>query len=274
MKKITFLFCLLFFCLNSTYARDLCGASCDFTINFSNGGSIVAVEPLTFVFGAGGLLNLGAGGTINSAVQPSSTDFLEGGTLSLAVGESISFGVGGSIYLGEDGNLDFTSISIDTNDDFSITGNNTLTISNVTLTGGGSLTLTADDIVVSGSLIVDGNVTLIAYGTIVDLIDEFEGSCYSMSEGSVTVSIESDPITTLDSEICASTPDPIFIDAPGSVITLSEPLVINESDGATTLASVESVSTSANSTAGAFNLFWLLFSYATLYLLRFVRRSV
>ena len=106
-------------------AADLCDPACDIQIDFTDGGSIEAIEPLDIVFGSDGILELGAAGTLNVAVPPASLDYSTGGVLSLAAGESISFGAGGMLDLGDAGNIDYTvinvviggEISIDTTDD-------------------------------------------------------------------------------------------------------------------------------------------------------------
>ena len=153
-----FLFSLLI--TNSALATgfvDLCDASCDLLITFPDGGSIVADEDLTLIFGTGGELRLGDTGTVNVNPQPLSLDFSTGGTLALAKGESITFDTGGSIVLGWGGNISYTNISINSAGGFSVkaVGNTEkIVINNVTISGS-LITLTAKLIDVIGNLIID-----------------------------------------------------------------------------------------------------------------------
>ena len=72
-------------------AAPLCGAQCELTIGFPNGGRIVAQRPVTFTFGDSGPVN-----TVGSV-----TAYLDGETLTLGSGGRLDFGVGGSFDIGD-----------------------------------------------------------------------------------------------------------------------------------------------------------------------------
>ena len=88
----------------SAYAVELCDASCKLVIDFPDGGSLYATEPLTITFGDDGLINTG-GGIIA---------YVEGDTLPLGEGQRIDFGVGGIFDIGDGGNISYTNMEIST----------------------------------------------------------------------------------------------------------------------------------------------------------------
>jgi len=103
MRYLAGLFFTLLFTHN-VVAGNLCDATCEFTITFPEGGSIEAVEALTFTFGDGGFVNDGV----------VTTGYSAGETMSLAITEVLMFQAGGSIDLGIGGNLDYSSVAVTT----------------------------------------------------------------------------------------------------------------------------------------------------------------
>ena len=112
MKQIL-LSIVLFLRTYSVFAGNLCDAECSLSITFPDGGSIVAVEPLTFVYSEGGYINDGI----------VTTGYASGESRSLAAGESIEFQSGGALDVGVGGNLEYTSILIATNGVIDATAN-------------------------------------------------------------------------------------------------------------------------------------------------------
>jgi hypothetical protein len=149
------LFCLLFVHTTS-WAGLLCDPGCIVEINFTNGGSIEAVEEVVFTFGNSGLVDTGS----------TSTAYLKDETLTLNIGEILEFSSGGSLNLGDQGNIDFTHLVINTDDSInlvsatdstriSLTSDQTLEFS-----GAASVTVQADELALEGSLIIDGSLVL------------------------------------------------------------------------------------------------------------------
>jgi len=157
------LFALLFLISPSVFAANLCDESCELIINFPEGGSIEATEPLTFTFGTEGSLVLGETGTINTAIQPINTDYSSGGTLTLATGESITFDVNGSLIIGSIGNLEYTSISIEgpfTADVTATGGTESIKLDHFSISGEATFNLDAL-IIEIGNLVSDSNLSII-----------------------------------------------------------------------------------------------------------------
>ena len=159
------LFTLLFLISPSLFATNLCDSSCELLISFPDGGSIEAIEPLTFTFSTGGHLILGETGTINTAIQPVSTDYSSAGTLKLAAGESITFDVNGSLNLGSGGNIEYTSISTQgpfTVDVTAVGGTESIKLDQLSITGEAIFNLDAliikiDNIVSDSTVSITGS---------------------------------------------------------------------------------------------------------------------
>ena len=170
-----YFYLLLFSVLFSplSFATNLCDSSCEIVIKFPDGGSIQAIEALTIEFGLGGELELGETGTVNTNPQPISTDFSSGGSLSLAEGDSITFASDGWLKVSGGGNIDYTSILINSSGDCSVTAVDearTISIENVTMTGAGHVFFDAATISVNGNLTVEsgGTISFVADTTAVD----------------------------------------------------------------------------------------------------------
>lgn len=149
---------VLFLTTHTVNAQLLCDPDCSLTLEFSNGGEVVATGPMDIIFGSGGELLLGAGGTVNTAVQPASLDFSSGGTLSLAAGESISFGSAGRLFTSLGGNVD--------------AGNYSITASSITIdnSNGSSVTLNGN-LDVSGSLVINTASIILDSNIVMNTID-------------------------------------------------------------------------------------------------------
>ena len=125
----------------------LCATTtCDLEIDFYDGGSIEAVEPLTIEFGDGGLVNDGV----------VTTAYVAGDNLALASGERLEFAPGGQFRLGSGGNIDMSRANFIVGGDavLGATGNGEVNLpagSSLTLQNGGELTL-GSDLVVAGTL--------------------------------------------------------------------------------------------------------------------------
>jgi hypothetical protein len=141
MKHLTGLF-LLILLSGKTFAANLCDASCDLSISFPDGGSILAVKSLTITFGNGGFIN-------NGSVV---TGYSAGDVVSVAEGNTIDFQSNGSLDLGN-GNIDYTAIMITSNGVMNLAatqGDSKIYISDVTLLGSAALNLDSDIEVVAG----------------------------------------------------------------------------------------------------------------------------
>jgi hypothetical protein len=102
LRATGFVFFILIF--QSSFAAQLCDAGCALDITFPSGGSIEAVDGLTFSFGDAAQVD-----TVTTAMAP-----VRGEVLNLNAGESLQFAAGGKFHLGNQGNLNFTSIMIHT----------------------------------------------------------------------------------------------------------------------------------------------------------------
>lgn len=141
MKHLTGLF-LLILLSGKTFAANLCDASCDLSISFPDGGSILAVKSLTITFGNGGFIN-------NGSVV---TGYSAGDVVSVAEGNTIDFQSNGSLDLGN-GNIDYTAIMITSNGVMNLAatqGDSKIYIYDVTLLGNAALNLDSDIEVVTG----------------------------------------------------------------------------------------------------------------------------
>ena len=205
MKKLhlSIFFVFLLVVAPLSRASSLCDASCELSIDFTNGGSIEAVDALTLVFGNAGTLVLGEGGTINTNPQPADTDFSSGGTLALNTGDSITFGPGGSLVLGSGGNIDYTSMTL------TVDGNITLAA-----VGGAQTVFLHDNTILAVSSLelnstatADGNVTVMGSGATIgggNSIPDISGSgsINIASGGTLTVGSlvydNTSPVLTLD----------------------------------------------------------------------------
>jgi len=178
--KSLFSLIFLFLFANSAFAVNLCDTSCNLTITFPTGGSITAVEPLTFTFGDTGLVDTVA----------TSTAYVNGNTLPMGTGEVLTFGAGGSLDLGTGGNLDYTNISIITDGNIdiqSIGGTESVLLNSITIVGTGVLTVTGSDFVIGGDVTTNGDVFLISLGAIT--IDQSLGLISASSLTVTAVSI-------------------------------------------------------------------------------------
>lgn len=228
MRYLTgFIFSL--FIVNSALATDfvdLCNESCDMLVTFPDGGSIVADENLTLIFGTGGELNLGDTGTVNVNPQPLNLDFSTGGSLALAKGESITFDTGGSIVLGDGGNINYTNITINSSGGASLkaVGNpEKIVINNVTISGGLNITFEAKVIEVIGTFAIntDSALTLIAETgglspTVCDVQDTTNG--VTLTAGSSIDTSGSCNTISSDLSLDAGVLTPIVID-PNATLT-------------------------------------------------------
>jgi len=181
-----FFFTLLF--AHNVFADNLCDASCELTITFPDGGSIEAVEALTFTFGDGGLMDDGI----------VATGYAAGNTMVMLAGESITFGAGGLLTLGTGGNISYTDMRFTTTGGASIKavgGTRTITIANLVISGGLNITLDAINIVVNGilSLEPDGTLNLIAD---TGAIDPDVCSIQDPAAGTLTLSSSTPIVTT------------------------------------------------------------------------------
>ncbi len=208
MKKL--FFSLLFFLAfaSTSYGAansSLCDASCNLTISFPDGGAITAIEPLTIVFGESGFINDGA----------TTTGYPAGDTISLAAGESLSFAAGGALSLGTAGNIDYTSMRIDTSGEIDITavgGAEQITIRDMELTGG-TLVLNAVSTIWGGVDAINANIFVNAGIMPIDSTNgQQTAGCNSTSGsygGGVTIS---SGVTLADPTGCINTTNNITID--------------------------------------------------------------
>lgn len=140
----------------SSWAGLLCAPDCQVEIDFTNGGTIEAVEEVTFIFGDSGLVDTGS----------TSSAYVKDDTLLLNAGETLDFSSGGVLNLGNLGNIDYTHLVINTGDFVSITSGTAFTrvsiLADHTLEyrGDADITIQADEFVLDGSLVIDGSLTL------------------------------------------------------------------------------------------------------------------
>jgi len=190
-QSITLIFLFLF--TNSTFAANLCDASCNLTITFPDGGSITAVEPLTITFGDGGLVDTVA------AIMP----YVNGNTLTLGAGEALTFEAGGSFNLGMAGNIDYTNVAIETTGLITMAavgGAETITFLDVNISGG-TVVLNSDTTVeigltLSGDITISGSASLTNMGTINVIVGtttletnlDSSGATITSGSGTLTVS--------------------------------------------------------------------------------------
>lgn len=87
-------------------AQTLCSTSCELNINFTDGGSIEAVEALTITFGEGGFINDGV----------VTTGFAKDENVQLNAGESLVFSAGAEFNLGSAGNIDYSAMNLNASD--------------------------------------------------------------------------------------------------------------------------------------------------------------
>ena len=252
MKSLSsFIFLFLF--THSAYAGNLCETSCEFTITFPTGGSIVATEVLTFTFGTDGVLDLGATGTINTAVQPDSTDYSAGGALTLAAGESIDFDAGGALDLGTGGAISDTNITVTTDGEFNlqvVSEADSVYIGDITINGAGSLVITVTGAYLElGSIVTHGDITITAdainVGGSIDGSESGNISLNSTSTGSTscTTSNSSD-VTIISGTYDLVTSSCNVIDA--GVIAPGASVSLITLDSAPTISYVAPVSTTSN----------------------------
>lgn len=218
---------------NSALAGNLCNAGCNLVINFTSGGSIEAVEPLTLTFGDGGILGLGEGGTLNVAVPPASTDYSAGGSLMLDSGESISFGANAALDLGASGNIEYINMNLAVMGDVSISasgGTSTVVLLNGIWSVDGTLSINSDisvenDTTLANGTVISGsgNVTVssdasltLGNGTVIsdtggltitgldtDTISVFEGSLAALTlTPELLASLEGVSLKTVDGKTC------------------------------------------------------------------------
>jgi len=160
-------------------------------LDFVNGGSIEAVEPVTITFGDGGLVDTGS----------ASTAYVAGDTLVLAAGESLVFAAGGQLRLGSGGNIDLSSVifNVDGNVSLGDTAGGEVTLwsgSALNIQNGGGLTLNSP-FTVAGTLDLSGGtlqpasvgtITLNPTGNIVaGTLDLSGGVLQSGSVGTITL---------------------------------------------------------------------------------------
>jgi hypothetical protein len=167
---------LLSLIATTSSAAPLCDAACKFILTFPDGGSIGAVEPLSFSFGNGGYINDGV----------VTTGFADGETMSLGAGESLTFTAGGSLDLGAAGNLDTTNIQLNSSGELFIKatgGTATISFGDLTISGDPVVTLDASTIIVNGNLILES-------GSVLNTISpgsDTSGGCSIGSDSGVTV---------------------------------------------------------------------------------------
>lgn len=155
MKHLNILFLLLF--ATATVAAPLCDDSCELIITFPDGGYIEAVEPMSFSFGSGGVINDGA----------VTTGYADGEILALNTGESLAFAAGGSLDLGAGGNIDNTGFLVNSGGEMyleAVGGNSAIRLTNLSVTNDATLTLVASIIDVSGVVEVSGGLNMISAG--------------------------------------------------------------------------------------------------------------
>lgn len=232
MKKIITLLVLVFLlCTKAVFAQNLCDATCNLTITFPDGGSIAAVEPLTFKFGDGGLVD-----TVST-----STAYMNGNTLVLGAGESLTFDAGGSFDIGAGGNLDYTNIAIVTTGVITIEavgGAETITLLNMSITDG-SLVLNSNTVVetslsVSGDVSITGNGAIVNAGTVsivsgstdIGIIVDSSGGTIISGSGSLTVSSTGSLILSNGQIVIDSTLTSIQLNNLTSVIDISGTLTL------------------------------------------------
>lgn len=146
------LFLVSAFFAGSATADLFCSNACGLEIDFVNGGSIEAIEPVTMTFGDGGLIDTGS----------TSTAYVAGDTLVLAGGERLVFAAGGQLRLGSGGNIDATSviINVDGNALLGDTAGGEVTLwsgSALSIQNGGGLTVNSP-LTVAGTLDLSGGV--------------------------------------------------------------------------------------------------------------------
>ena len=144
-RDTLFLFALF---SNPVIADNLCDASCNLHINFTQSGWLEATDALTISFGSGAVINDGHVATGYAADE----------TLQLVAGERLEFGAGGVLDRGDGGNITLSASggnqSVSLHGDSIIAVNGNLDIasnlivasqldfsSNTTLTGQGSVTV-------------------------------------------------------------------------------------------------------------------------------------
>jgi len=226
MKQLTSLIFLFLF-TNSTFAGDLCDASCNLTITFPDGGSITAVESLTFTFGDGGLVDTVA----------TTTAYVNGNTLMLGVGEALTFEAGSSFDLGLGGNIDYTDMAIVTTGDVVLEvvgGAGAIVIDSMSITAE-TISFIAPSVTVEGNLVFANDSTISGGG---DITIDPAGSI-TLSSGVIitdpSISLVSltaaniSPVTISIGELTLLTE--ITID--GVLYTSDDGLVFIDSDGAT-----------------------------------------
>ncbi len=148
---------MVLFSINVAWAQNICDPDCTVDFVFDSGGTIVAIDAMTFTFATASELNLGATGTVNTGVQPESLDFSAGGVLNLAAGESITFDANGFLSMAQGSNLDAISFSV-TGGDLSISS-----ASSVVLTGNiiidGNFSIETQMIIITGDVVVDNDLS-------------------------------------------------------------------------------------------------------------------
>ncbi len=161
--KSLFSFIFLFLFANSAFAANLCDTSCNLIITFPDGGSITVVEPLVLTFGDGGLVETG------SATVP----YANGSILEMGAGEVLTFGANGSFNLGSGGNMDYTSIAVETTGDVTVEaigGAEVIFILNISATAG-TILLNSDTTIennfsLTGDTLVGGTGSITNLGTV------------------------------------------------------------------------------------------------------------
>ena len=255
--KSLFSLIFLFLFANSAFAANLCDNSCNLTITFPTGGSITAVEPLTFTFGDAGLVDTVA----------TSTAYVNGNTLLMGAGEVLTFAAGGSLDLGAAGNLGYSSIAITTDGDINIqavAGTETIYLFTITLSGTANLSLTAVSIAAEGDVTigVDGALSFNAPGS--------TSNCETTSSSSVTLTGStgtpmvidtSDDCNTISTDIgvalgSVSITDP---NAGGTLVIGEITPIENGGSGGITLDSGELTLNGTDTGSGSFNVFFVLF---------------
>lgn len=181
---------LLAMLMQPVYAQNLCEPDCEFVIDFTDGGSIEAIEALTITFGEGGLINDGI----------VTTGFAKGEILTLNAGETLLFSPGGELNLGAAGNIDYTSMNL--------TANGNITLNSP---AGGTSSFHGDSIITANDgLVLNSDASLSS-----DL--GLSGNSATLISGSGTITVEPTGSIMADNPI-------IFLSTPLTVSDVNETL--------------------------------------------------
>lgn len=212
--------------LPNVQAAPLCDASCEFVITFPEGGSIEAVEPLTFTFGDGGLID----GVVT-------TSYAAGNTVQLSAGESIAFDAGGQMILGNGGNIDYTNMTIRSSGSARLKatgGTETIFIDRLTFAGGLSITLDGKRISITGTVTVEPDSTVVL---IADLAAPVSSVC-TIQDASNGVTLSAGLIDTTDTCNTISASGGLNLSAGTVTVGTTDPNVTLITNGNITLTPV------------------------------------